>query len=254
MLNSAAGPITLFAPTDAAFQSISQDFLLDVVSNDDYILHLKTWVWYHVLQGKYRPTSSFTGNEDIGTLADEDITVTLDPLSINEVPVRGDSDNLASNGIVHILEEAVLAPTWLYTSIADWASELGEISIFASLLERSTVLSTLEGAFTLVAPSNEALSQLSAARLNFLKDPSNVAQLNIVISYHILSGIFTFDELFANGNREYTTRGGPISVAVEENEFVVFDNADIEYSDILASDGVLHMITDLLVPPSYSGP
>ena len=156
------GPLTVLAPTNAAFEQADIGFLLE----PEWSKHLQSVLLYHVAEGSFLSTDVDLGDE-INTLFDNqawNVTSTVASnteagiFSINGVEVTG-ADNIATNGVVHVVNE-VLLPEFTDFTLMDLASSADDFSILTSLLEQTGLTETLNGddAYTVFAPTNEAVS------------------------------------------------------------------------------------------------
>ena len=160
------GPLTVLAPTNAAFEDADIGFLLE----PEWSKHLQSLLLYHVAEGSFLSTEVEMGDE-INTLFDNqawNVTSVDGVFSINDVEVVG-ADNIATNGVVHVINE-VLMPEFTDFTILDLASSSDDFSILTSLLEQTGLAETLNGdaPFTVFAPTNEAVS----TKLCCLVEPS----------------------------------------------------------------------------------
>jgi uncharacterized surface protein with fasciclin (FAS1) repeats len=110
-----------------------------------------------------------------------------------------------------------------------------------------------EGPFTLFAPTNEAFDAALAAMpegfLDQLLAPENVSQLQSLLTYHVLDGaVYSTD---ATSGEVTTVEGEPITVTVD-NGGVMINDAHVVTGDILASNGVIHVLDKVLVPAAFT--
>ncbi|MFZ3591877.1 fasciclin domain-containing protein [Bacillus sp. DJP31] len=99
------GPFTVFAPTDKAFEKLLQKLGVtkeELLARDD----LKDILLYHVLSGKVL-SSDLKDGLKVKTLAEKDVTISLDPVQVNNANVTK-PDILASNGVIHVIDEVLL--------------------------------------------------------------------------------------------------------------------------------------------------
>jgi uncharacterized surface protein with fasciclin (FAS1) repeats len=125
-----------------------------------------------------------------------------------------------------------------------------DLSTFVELLEVAglTEYFMCSGPFTLLAPTNEAFEALDSATLDELLLPSNVEKLRDLLLYHIVPGLVLSDD-FEDGSIDTLLGGQTIAVAVDP---IVFNGrAEVVEADILACNGVIHAIDDVLVPGAY---
>ncbi|WP_082883907.1 fasciclin domain-containing protein [Bacillus sp. SJS] len=100
------GPYTVFAPTDQAFEKLLKDLNItaeELLNRKD----LKDILLYHVVQGKVL-SSDLKNGMKVKTLAGKDVTISLDPVKVNNATVVN-PDVEASNGVIHVID-TVLVP------------------------------------------------------------------------------------------------------------------------------------------------
>lgn len=105
-----------------------------------------------------------------------------------------------------------------------------------------------DGPFTVFAPTDEAFSKVPADVLNNLLKPENKAQLQAVLTYHVVSG--SVDAKTAMTLSQATTvQGEKISISLN-GETVKINDASVVAADIKASNGIIHVIDTVILPPS----
>jgi uncharacterized surface protein with fasciclin (FAS1) repeats len=99
------------------------------------------------------------------------------------------------------------------------------------------------GPFTVFAPTDEAFAKIPAADLDaLLKDK---ARLTAVLTYHVVPGKVLASDVVKAGSLK-TVQGG--SLAVDTTRGVKIDNANVVKTDILAANGVIHVIDSVVIP------
>jgi uncharacterized surface protein with fasciclin (FAS1) repeats len=248
------GPFTVFAPTNAAFDA---DPSLAKYLEPEWLHHLQDILTYHVASGMV-PSGALQLNQTIQMVNEGFTTITsLHPPMVNDANIVT-ADLMGGNGIVHVIDK-VLNPlqtiTDLALSLPDTFSTLVDLVVLAGL---DGALAG-EGPFTLFAPTNEAFAALDNATVAFLLN--DTAALTDVLLYHVFPGL-GFSADLENGavitmlNNETTTIGVTSSTlggdegavnAVEKAELNYFVNdAMVVAADILASNGVIHVIDKVL--------
>ena len=108
------------------------------------------------------------------------------------------------------------------------------------------------GPFTLFAPTNEAFAQLPAGTVDTLLKPANQQQLASILAYHVLPALVMAKDV-KPGTVE-TVNGASFTVAVEDGSVILTDGqgneAKVMTTDIVASNGVIHVIDAVLLPPA----
>lgn len=245
---SGDGPFTLFAPTNAAFNAVPDFFLQLLFNNDEFIPHLQNLLAYTLVAGEANSVQliALAGTDilSVGALSTEEVLIQASPLRVNGIPLA-EVDNDVDNGIVHIIEE-VLAPSWIFNTLTSRISDDAELSILFSLLGTAGIDLTVNGAFTLLAPIDAAWNDLGQTAIDFLLNPDNANELTQILAYHIVNGVFATGRL-ATG-LALPTNLGDTTVAVTINSSLLFNTAAATAFDILATNGVLHKINQVLNP------
>jgi uncharacterized surface protein with fasciclin (FAS1) repeats len=100
------------------------------------------------------------------------------------------------------------------------------------------------GPFTLFAPTNAAFSKLDDATVAFLKDPANKASLVDILTYHVLPGI-ALSSTLTDGLMAKTLQGSDVTIMLDP---VMVNEAMVTAVDVLANNGVIHVIDTVLIP------
>ena len=132
------------------------------------------------------------------------------------------------------------------TTIAETAARTPQLSTLARLIEEAGLAETLRGAgpYTVFAPSDAAFQAVPAKTMQELA--SNKALLKSVLSYHVLPGKLAAAEV-KNGNRK-TVQGANVALA-SAGAFVTVEDAVVQQADLPATNGVVHVIDRVLMPP-----
>ena len=175
------------------------------------------------------------------------------------VVINGDStittvDLTASNGIVHVID-TVLQPTFLSTSIVDVAlvqlPTLAELVVIADL---DGTLSTTDG-LTVFAPSEEAFAALPAATLDTLKTDEGKDMLVDILTYHVHQGVVASAAIPDGDSTLSTLQGSDLDINKNaETGAVMVNDANVIVADVLANNGIIHVIDAVLMPPASSAP
>jgi uncharacterized surface protein with fasciclin (FAS1) repeats len=132
------------------------------------------------------------------------------------------------------------------TTIADTAARTPQLSTLSKLLADAGLADTLRGSgpFTVFAPSDEAFKAVPAKTLAELA--ANKALLQSVLTYHVLPGKVAAAEV-KNGNAK-TVQGANVALS-KSGGFVTVEDAVVTQADVMASNGVVHVIDRVLMPP-----
>ena len=117
-------------------------------------------------------------------------------------------------------------------------------------LEAAGLTQTLAGAgpFTVFAPTDEAFADLPQEAVQALMKPENKEILVKILTYHVVPGKVQSSDL--KSGEIQTVEGSPMMVMIEQSKVVVGQNsANVTQADIQASNGVIHVIDKVLLPP-----
>jgi uncharacterized surface protein with fasciclin (FAS1) repeats len=250
------GPFTVFAPTNAAFEKIPPATVEYLLANKDELAKV---LLYHIVPGKVASgeIGSLIGSEVETALAGQKVAIGSTSegvgVKINESVVTS-VDIEASNGIVHVIDTVLLPSNLNVQTIADLVTGNPDFSTLAAAVNVAGLGMTLasDGPFTVFAPTNAAFDKLEAANpgilASLLADP---ATLSKVLLYHVVADKVTSGEVAPLVGESVPTalEGQYITVASStEGVGIKVNEANITEVDILATNGVVHVIDSVLVP------
>lgn len=136
-------------------------------------------------------------------------------------------------------------------NIIDTAMAVGQFKTLAAAINAAGLAKTLEGPgpFTVFAPTDAAFAKLPSGTVDNLLKPENKAQLVAILTYHVVPGEVTSADV-VKLNEAKTVSGKMIAVHTTGNTVMVND-AHVVRPDIAASNGVIHVIDSVLLPPSH---
>lgn len=132
-------------------------------------------------------------------------------------------------------------------SVADTISANPQLSTLSGMVAKAGLTDTLkgQGPFTVFAPTNEAFAKVPAKTMESLAaDP---AKLKAVLTYHVIPGKVMAAEV-KNGNAK-TVNGANVALS-KAGEFVTVEDALVQTADIAATNGVVHVVDSVLMPPA----
>ena len=134
--------------------------------------------------------------------------------------------------------------------IVDTAVAAGQFETLAAALTAAGLVDTLKGPgpFTVFAPTDEAFAALPAGTVEDLLKPENKDQLIAILTYHVVAGEVMAADVVEMTEAE-TVNGAMVEVKVDGSN-VMINNAEVTTTDIEASNGVIHVIDTVLLPPS----
>lgn len=124
-----------------------------------------------------------------------------------------------------------------------------DLSTLVQAVTAANLVETLqgEGPFTVFAPTNEAFAAVGEQALQELLQPANREQLGSILTYHVVEGELTASQL-EDGQRLETVNGETLRVRIDGDRVRVGD-ATVVQPDVDASNGVVHVIDSVLMPP-----
>merc|ERR1711871_804822 len=331
-LASASKKFTVFAPTDKAFKSLPAGVLGSLMKpeNKKKLVDILT---YHVLpeevlskdlksfqavktvEGKLLHITKFGNAVRVGA--------SLESKDLRDV-IK--ADNLASNGVVHIIDGVLLPPTsvplqamstilpacpksifdgfchpwdlqdggvacvrdtsssakitkpsdvqcvpkrnggaayhcpsWVPEmcqpvfdgkNIVELAKATPDLSTLTAALVAGKLTGALSGTgpFTVFAPTNEAFAKLPKETLQHLLEPKNIKELDAILEYHVISGAAVFKDDLKAEQKVKTLEGQTVEIKKAGNTVSV-NQAKVTTADVTASNGVVHIIDAVLMPP-----
>ncbi len=133
--------------------------------------------------------------------------------------------------------------------IVDTAVNAGNFNTLAAALTAADLLDTLkgEGPFTVFAPTDAAFAALPEGTVETLLKPENKDQLVAVLTYHVLPGKVMATDL-VDDMKAATVQGGEVTIDLDNGAMV--NDAKVTTADIAASNGVIHVIDKVILPPA----
>jgi uncharacterized surface protein with fasciclin (FAS1) repeats len=134
-------------------------------------------------------------------------------------------------------------------TIVEVASGTEDLSTLVAAVDAAGLVDTLnsEGPFTVFAPTNDAFDALPEGVLDALLMPENEEFLTSILTYHVVSGEVTSDML-SDGDVA-TVEGQSVTISTENG--VMVNEATVVTADVDASNGVVHVIDAVLLPPDF---
>ena len=155
-------------------------------------------------------------------------------------------------GIFAVVALAIPALADDKKDIVDTATAGENFKTWITAIKAADLVDTLkgEGPYTVLAPTDEAFAKLPEGTLDNLLKPENKDKLVAILKYHVIPGkSLNADVLKLDGQAVKTVEGNSARVAVKDGT-VTIDGAKVVKSDIECSNGVIHQIDTVLMPPS----
>ena len=239
-------PFTVFAPTNAAFEALPAG-VLDSLLLPENKGDLANILLYHVVAGSVY--SNNLANGPVGMVNGGSITVdTTGPIfeftggAASPVAV----DIVANNGVVHKIDKVLLPSSEDLVAVLSGDSRFSTLVTAVGAAELVEAIQGLGGA-TIFAPTNAAFEALPAGMLQLLLQPENKALLQNVILYHTL--VANYYAAGLQTNVYPTLAGAELPIMVDTNGVTVDFGPMVSEANILASNGVIHAIDGVILPP-----
>jgi len=259
----------VFAPTNEAFAALPAGTLEKLLKPESK-KELVDILTFHVLPEKVL-SSELKPFQAVKTVEGKSLHVTklgghvrVGP-SLRDLKTVTSADNLASNGVVHIIDGVLLLPSEAIVdaqapankNIVELAESVADLSTLVAAVVAGDLADTLSspGPFTVFAPTNEAFAALPAGTLEQLMKPESKKELVDILTFHVLPEKVLSSELkpfqafkTVEGKPLHVTKwGGHVRVgpSLESKDLKTVTSADN-----LASNGVVHIIDGVLLPPS----
>ena len=253
------GPFTVFAPTDEAFAALPEGTIEALLADPEGAL--TQILLYHVVAGKVM-SSDLSDGMTADTVQGSPISIAIadGTVKINDATVVA-ADIEASNGVIHVIDSVILppsdeaaaseeaAPAEAVGNIAEVAAAAGNFNTLLAAVTAAGLAETLagEGPFTVFAPTDEAFDALPEGTVeSLLADPQGA--LTQILLYHVVAGKVMSGDL-SDGMSAETVQGAPITISIADGSVKV-NEAAVVAADIEASNGVIHVIDAVILPPS----
>jgi len=237
--------LTVFAPTDAAFEALPDGTLDALLADPDALAEI---LLFHVVDGELQ-AADVLAESFIGTLNGQAVEVggggTVSGAG-NVTPALIISTNVdASNGIIHVIDAVLLPEARNLVEVAAETAGFGTLVAAVQAAGLAGTLSDAEAEFTVFAPTDDAfvalLADLGITAEQLLAD---TALLTDVLLYHVAEGRIYSDEVLSSSSI-VTLQGANAPIAGAE-----IDGASIVGTDIQTTNGVIHVIDGVILPPT----
>ena len=242
---SGPGPFTLFAPTDAAFNALGPATLLSLLAD----LPQLTNILKHHVVGDSVMSGMLSNGQVVTTLLGTDVVVTIDPTGVYiDGAMVTVADIVADNGVVHVIDAVLIPQPPAGNSVYDVIVASPAHTTLALAIDTAGLAGTLKGPgpFTVFAPTDAAFNALPTGTLASLLN--DLPQLADILKHHVV-GDSVMSGMLSNGQVVTTLLGTDVTVTINSSG-VYIDNAMVTVTDIVADNGVVHVIDAVLLPSS----
>lgn len=132
--------------------------------------------------------------------------------------------------------------------IVDTAVAAGNFQTLAAALTAAGLVDTLkgDGPFTVFAPTDAAFAKLPEGTVESLLKPENIDQLTSILTYHVVAGSVSAEQVVTL-TEATTVNGQKVDISVNGTT-VSIDEATVTTADIMASNGIIHVIDTVILP------
>lgn len=243
------GPYTVFAPTDDAFAKLPKETLQAVVADFETLNNI---ILYHVVAGRFH-AEEVVKQTALQTMLGQPLSVAVHgdgAVTVNDARIVI-TDIETTNGVIHVID-TVLIPSTAHgaatADIVDAAVGDGRFTTLVAAVQAAGLVNTLKGVgpFTVFAPTDDAFKKLPEGAVEGLL--ANIPALTKVLTYHVADGKLMASDVVRLESIS-TLSGLPLSVKVEGDK-VMINDSQVIITDIETSNGVIHVIDSVLLPPS----
>jgi len=256
-LSDSSASLTVFAPTEAAFAALPEGTLDSLLADPDALANVLT---YHVLGSSVDASAALgLAPTTVETLNGNDVAVTKRDdanLYVNLSKVV-DYDIEASNGVIHVIDSVLLPPdlTPSTMTIAEIAQADGNFDTLVAALTAANLVGTVndpDASLTVFAPTDAAFEELGDAALNYLLNNPEILESTLL--YHVVAGaeLSSIDAIAAAGTSLTMANDDEATISLGETGLMI-EGANIVTTDIVASNGIIHVIDVVLEAPSATG-
>jgi len=231
------GPFTVFAPTDEAFAKLPKGTVEGLLKDPP---KLRQVLKYHVVSGNIM-AKDVVKLTSAKTLLGQSVSIDAsDGVKVNNAAVSK-ADIACSNGVIHVLDAVILPKD----DVIDIAGKAGSFKTLMAAIDAAGLADFLrgEGPFTVFAPTDEAFARLPKGTVEgLLKD---LPKLRAVLKYHVVPGRLMAADVVKLTSAK-TVLGQSFTLVTASPTTI--DNATIVKTDIVAANGVIHVIDAVILP------
>ncbi len=246
---SADGPMTVFAPTNDAFNMLFDQLGVNGVE-DLTAEQLTPILLYHVVSGKVMAADVTSGYiPSLNTTAPNNNSVLILADASKGVQLNGGAnvttaDVMTSNGIIHIIDKVLLP-----TDVVDIAIHNSNFSILVEAVVKAGLVDALkgDGPFTVFAPTNAAFESLFATLgVSGIADLT-ADQLTPILLYHVVSGNVRAADV-TSGMVPTLNPDSKIDIMVSDMGVKLNGTSNVIATDVQGTNGVIHVIDAVILP------
>ncbi|CAN9501852.1 unnamed protein product [Ophioblennius macclurei] len=240
------GSFTMFAPSNEAWDDLNPEMRAALVSNVN--IELYNALHFHMVNRRLLTKDMKDGMTF--TSMYNDLGLHINHYSNGIVTVNCariiHGNQVATNGVVHVIDRVISA---VGNTIKDHLEASDELTSFSTAALASDLMEKLgqPGHYTLFAPTNEAFEKLGPGYLERILENKEI--ISALVKYHMLNSVQCAEAIMAGSVYE-TEEGSTIEIGCDGNSLTVNGIKMVLKKDIVASNGVIHLIDQVLVPNS----
>lgn len=240
------GSFTFFAPSNDAWELLDDSMKDALVSNVN--IELYNALHYH-MANKRLLTKDLRNGITVKSMYN-DLGLLINHYSNGVVTVNCariiHGNQVATNGVVHVIDRVISA---VGNTIQDTIEVDDDLTTLSEVMSNAGLLEKLgqPGHYTLFAPTNEAFEQLGIDVLERIQSDSEA--LKALVNFHILDSVQCSEAIMAGSSYE-TLEGNNIEIGCDGESLTVNGVKMVRRKDIVTTNGVIHLIDQVLVPDS----
>uniref|UniRef100_A0A665VL39 Periostin, osteoblast specific factor a n=1 Tax=Echeneis naucrates TaxID=173247 RepID=A0A665VL39_ECHNA len=240
------GSFTMFAPSNDAWDELDPAIRSALVSNVN--IELYNALHFHMVNRRLLTKDLKDGMTETSMYNELGLYINHYPNGVVTVNcariIHG--NQVATNGVVHVVDRVI---TSVSNNIKEVLDVNDELSSFNAAALASGMMDKLDrpGHFTLFAPTNEAFDKLSPGYLERIM--GNKAVIAALVNYHLLNSVQCSEAIMAGSVYE-TAEGSTIEIGCDGDSVTVNGIKMVLKKDIVATNGVIHLIDQVLIPDS----
>jgi uncharacterized surface protein with fasciclin (FAS1) repeats len=239
-------PVTIFAPTNEAFAAIPKKTLEKLLKPESRET-LRQILLFHIAPGM-RSSDTVLNSRSLPTLSGQPLTVDAMAgriagagIAVVDVPFEG--------GVVHVINKVMMPEQRSVTQIAASDKRLSTLMAAVGSANLTSQFERQSGPWTIFAPVDSAFAKLPKDLVKQLLQPENISSLTQILGLHVVRGRIAARELLVKKEAR-TLMGQPIGFALKNGKLTIGADSQIIQGDIQASNGVIHLIDSVLLPPT----
>ncbi len=246
---------TVFAPTDDAFALLGEDTINALLADTDTLSDI---LLYHVIGGQAvdADTAISLAGSTVEMANGDTVALTLRDgnLFINDSQVTT-TDIEASNGIIHVIDAVLIPPADAPEPVASITEVAASTEGFATLVAAlqatglDAALADESATYTVFAPTDDAFALLGEETINALLADTDT--LSDILLYHVVAGtaVDATTALSLAGTDVEMANGDTAALSLDGDALFI-NGAQIIATDIVASNGIIHVIDAVITPPA----